>query len=639
MTENTPYLIAGLGIRLLPGGVLQALYFCRMLNLLILFVAVILLIRLLRNASSTPLPVILFSVILLLMNPALWQLCNAMTTEAWKLFLICLGLYLAFHPGLTGRPRTASALFAVWLLIIVASRWTLIPFALVILAGALIRRNRSRSEGDRAGRSGVFFGLAVLLPLLLLPFVIETDILRHESRHVTSGLANLLSGKLDFLEWLDRLSTTFWAGFGWLNVPQTGPVSVIAPILSILLLILIGGYITVGFRRSVRCREPLWPIIAMGTVTAFLLVGIRGAAAESAVQGRYLYPAIPFLILGVARAMSLLPRYHRIVMTVCMILVAWLDLSGSLSGWIAYQHINYNRLKDPVLSLSQLTLERAKPAAVMIEPGNRHSDAFLGYGWYPAEPGAAHRWMMNHADVYLPFLQAADHQLQLRFLSFPAGNGSPMEMILKFNAMDLAHYSIAPGQSEGTVAALIPGISIRQGLNTLSIHCNPALSPMDLAQSPDRRYLSLAIRKLTLAPMCQRDPPEIQMSGYYALNGSKRLLRMHPGDELGDNRMHFEDSMMFRMGDGEVRRVWWDALGAHRLNTSADVTGIEYRQVASARAVERFTAFERSVSDLPGFLGDVYLHLLMIGFWLLVSAAAWMAVLGLVWVVPILTRP
>lgn len=626
--EPLYYLLAGLPIRCLPGGVLQALYLSRILNLLILLTGLWLLARLLCRSSATPVSVVLFTGSLFLMNPAIWQLGAAMTTESWKFFLICLGLYIACPPDIRTWNRRSAVMLAGWILLVVASRWTLIPFALAIVAGAVILRGKTAS--GTSSRPWIVIG-CILLPLLLVPFLIKPDILSNELNHMVSGFRNLAERKLDVPGFLIRITETFWTGFGWLNVPVPAMVHRITLLLSAVLGVLLAGYSLKGFRKEYRAHEPLWPVIVMGILIAGSLVTVRAASTESSIQGRYLYPAVPFMLLGLARVLSHLQRSRRWIMSICLCLAAIVDVTGTLSGWVFYQHIGYAELKDPVKALSKLTLTHADPAAVIIHPGSGHADAFLGSGWYPGETGASHRWMMHRANVYLPFLQPVNHAVRLQFLSFPVANGRPMDLHLQFNGLDIQESTVTPETYNGSTSVLIPANRIRPGLNILSLECHPALSPLDIGQSPDPRFLSLALQSLTLKPADQPGQPSSEMSGYYALPGSEILLNLRPGDAVGRNRLHFEDRIDFRLENGSIRQLWWDELGESTLTEPSRVTDMWYHPAPSERAVQIFHAFKESTDRLPRFLANVYVHLLLILTWLTFFVLAFLMVMGFIW--------
>ncbi|MBN1295897.1 hypothetical protein JXA80_03890 [bacterium] len=612
--EPIYYLLAGWILRLTGGGILDAMYLCRILNFTLLLLTLVLLFQALAFTSPGSFRTPMLGAILFVLLPGLWHLGVAMTTESWKVFLITLGIYTISHPGRHTHRLRFTGCMLLWLSCVAASRWTLLPPALAIFFAGMIERSADGNSRRwlRIVTIGTGLALGITLPSLLL----HNDLLHHEWHHVTSGITRLLQGAADPLPTITTLVQSFWLGFGWLTVPVADSTVWLAWIVTVTWAVFFLVYVVRGMRQSFRSRDPLWFAITLGVAAIGVMVFIRSVSAEPSIQGRYVFPVVPLILIGVVRGIHVSPKTTWLPAVLMMILLTLLNIQACRDGWLWYQHIGYEAVREPVRTMSHLEWLETSRTEVRLEAGSRFAGAFLGRGWYPAEPGAGHRWMLNRAEILLPMLPSMAMHLDLDLLPYHGDPTQPIHCIAQFNGHDVGTWSLYPGHGE--CSARVDAGWILPGINRLTLQATPALSPFERGESPDRRPLTIAFRKLALLPD-ESVGTGVPISGWFATSDSPVLLHIEPGIVIRGRSLHPEDQIHSIRSGGTRIVTWGDRLTQQTTQTAIDITDLRFVPASSTHWIDAFDAFRRSVSTLPHPLGIVYLHLLVLGAWWLAT--------------------
>ncbi|MCD4652629.1 hypothetical protein K8T06_01695 [bacterium] len=613
------YLLTGLPIRFFTSGLLEALYLSRLICFLFALAGVSLLILTVKNSFNNDYHTLFLAVSLTVLHPAFWHLASSMTAEAWKFFLVCLGLFLVTHPKMHSFNLYSASILSAWIAIVAASRWTLLPLALTITVISVLTHLKKKSSKSRLH----FLSLSLIfcIPILTVPLLMKHQLLLHELNHATSGIIRLVTGQADFCVIISTLTSTFWTGFGWLNIPVSNFTELFSGFITLLWCLLFLVYALRGFSGKFRKSEPLWFLIVIPPVIMLVLVFIRALSLQPSIQGRYLFPVLPFITLGISRSVLTLHRIRSALIICLLCSAAILDVSANLSGWINYQHTTYKSVKNPVKALSQLSWSNQNGIVCVLEPGHKYSSSFLSKGWYPAKPGATQQWMLNRAEILLPLLGHIDTILYLELIQYCAGMDVSRNMDIFFNGHLLD--SIFLSSSEVKVKLSIPAELIKMGLNRLTFETNQAISPFDQNESDDHRYLSTGLKRVSL--LCGTFSPETfnkteKASGWYITSNSTSMLYIDSENSLICHGINEGDHILLEQSDGNYQRLWWNNPAAISLSKTRSVQNMKYLESTSNHFVNKFQNFRDSISHLPWFLSDVYFHLFLLILWLFLTA-------------------
>ncbi len=336
------YIISGLALRWFTDGVLEALYFARLMNLFFALIAMAILYITLRRLYPQSPGTWITGLFLLVCQPAFWHLGASMNPESWKLVLVSTGFLLLTFCRNSAKRSLMTLFFVIWMLCVATTSWTLFPHVAIILGGSIVLSGKHRQRN---------FRWLVILPGAILAlcaafFLSDSKLLMHEFKHMTSGIVRLATGQLDITRVMSVLFRSFWTGFGWLNVPVPAVSGFFFFILSAVLLI---GLIRSGSVLCSRTKsDPILIVVFVSIALGFCLVLIRCASAEAAVQGRYLFPILPPLLIGSSRGLMLIGSkffLKRILLTTMIIAGISGDLTSNCLGWFRFQHVGYQALQ------------------------------------------------------------------------------------------------------------------------------------------------------------------------------------------------------------------------------------------------------------------------------------------------------
>jgi hypothetical protein len=620
------YILTGLPAHLFTDGILEALYLTRSINLLLACLALGLFYLITRIVFKQDRYAQLFALSCFVLHPAFWHLGSSMTPESIKVILICAGLLLSITICRKGLTIWNTLLATAWLLLVAASAWTLVPPALMIVCVTLFSVLQEKNRCNGLTRTYIPAVLAVGSALVVLT-VSNTTLLIHELSHVTTGIQNLARGHVSLFPLIKNLHISFWAGFNWLTVPLPKTAPFIFACISFAWFSAFFYYLIISCVK--KDRSTLHKTIILTTILWVFLIVIRASADEPAAQGRYLFPVLPLIIIGVSTGLRLI-RHSKLRFCVFILIIGlntYGDISANLGGWIVHQHVNYARLKEPVRSLSSFSWLESGGTFHILDFRHPHASAFLSEGWYPPEQGCSHRWMLNRSVIALPMLYAQDSLLHLDISPFSIPGHNTRELLVEFNGCLLGSRRVQPGWHTYTFG--IQKDLFEPGMNWLVLTCTEAFSPKDLNLSNDSRILSIALKGLELEPLSGSVSILREGSGWFFTPDSTPVLRFTPGDTIRVIRCEPEDHFHTVYSDGHRERIWLITGQELQIDTIREIQSITLRQAGNNRAVELFSFFETSVQHLPGILSDAYLHFLLIALWITLSIAVFIFFLGL----------
>lgn len=615
------FLLTGVPIRLFTHGILKALYLARCINLGLAFLALFLFYRLLKLRFKDDNELLVFAFSCFVLHPAFWHLGSSMTAESIKVLLVCSGLLLSVDTDRKGLTAWRIFLFIAWFFLVIATTWTLAALALIIVYISIFNAFSKQLPKSKT------FGKTALIILAIssvsLIFVIsDKKLLFHEIVNFSSGLSNLLSGKTPLVNSISILNMSFWGGFNWLT-PSIPPLARICFIgISIAWCLAFFSYVIISLHK--KNKESFFKIVVMTVFLWVAFVILRASANESSIQGRYFFPILPIIILGVAEGFRLLKKpilrfFFLLLLTGTTI---YGDFSANILGWIPYQHIGYSELKEPARSLSSLSWTKTNGTHHILD--HRHSDtsAFLVSGWYPIEPNSSHRWMMNKAKICLPMLSAQDTLLHLDISPFSPPGSASRDLLLEWNSIPIGSHRLQHGKQTYTFGIRKDWIDLT--LNTLTLTCGEATSPKDLGLSDDSRMLSIAFHRLEIEPLIRTETSWIGKPGWFLTPETTTFLRLTMGDRIRINRSQSDDHFLTVYSNGNRARSWLTEGQEIEIGETLAIQSIELKQAKRNHVVEKFMQYRASVQNLPAFLCDIYLHLVMQFLWFFLAGAIFM---------------
>jgi len=585
------YLITGLPIRMFTTGLLEGLYLSRFICLLFALSGLLLFILSLKNSLGNDSATLLTATFLMVCHPAFWHLASSMNNEAIKFFQICLGIFLITHPSVKKLTKSSLIILLGWLITVAAVRWTLLPIAVGILIAGYFSKSRTQVYNKKLlAVTGI---IVACVFLVFIPLLMDRSLLIDELNHALSGIINLITGQINFYSIISRLASTFWTGFGWLNIPIPFIPKILATALSIAWSFLLVIYILHGFSKKFRKSEPLWFLITIPILLMSFLILVRAMSLQPSIQGRYLFPILGLIVLGVTRSALTLPwtrRYFLFLLLICLVL---LDLSSNITGWYSYQHVGYKKNNSMVKATS---------------------------GWYPSESGASHRWMLNQAEISLPLLARCDQKLYMDIIPYSADANETKQLRVFLNNQ-LIGKVIIPSH-ETRLEFSIASDQIKSGLNMLRLETDGGISPFDSGKSFDHRYITIALKQLFLSD-CDKSLKEIihdsSISGWFISDASNALIRISSGNSIIIDEILSDEHILLNFSKDSYRRIWANQTEKERTIEESVVQNLVYTSSFSKKLVNSFISFKNSTAHLPGMLSDEYFHLVLIFFWICLS--------------------
>lgn len=618
------YLLTGLVIRFFSSGILEALYLCRMINLVILLISMFILLlafrRLYPDSPGTWLTGLLFLVNL----PAFWHIGSSMTPESWKFLLISTGLLLLAFRIEKGISWCGIGLSFIWFAATAATSWTLLPLALIIFAGILFPD--TTGSFPKILRTMFFLTIGLGIAGLIILRLTDQILLRHEFNHIITGLKGITGDRVSLYQMANRLFRTFWLGFGWLTIPVHLKHLLLFSLCSIIWLIGILRY-GLGLRSDSENRRII-VIVFASLCAGIAMIFIRASSSESAIQGRYLYPLVPAMLMGGARGLNMLKTgWVRRSLILAVILSGTTgDIMSNCGGWLVYQHHGYSVIRDPARVLSTMSWVESAGCRFVLDARHPDSDSFFIRGWYPPEPDNTHRWMMNEAEILLPSVCPQPSLVLLEMYPYvPRGLMTP-ELCISINGITVFNRHLSAGWQTYTMsvdrAVWLPG------LNRMKLVTANAFSPSDTEGSTDRRYLSVAVRRIDIVPSIYTGGIDELVSGWFFTPDSVIQMRTNSGDRQRLQETEPGDMIRVRLADGTSALVAPLPDEEVIIKSTHDLVAMDLYEPRQNKAVKLFRSAEQSFKMLPGLLDDIYLHLLVISFW--VGCAIFCSILSVI---------
>lgn len=610
------FLLIGLPIRLFTNGILEALYLARSINLAFAILALFLFYRLLKIRYNNDNDCLIFALSCFVLHPAFWHLGSSMTSESLKILLVCIGLFLSVDTNRKGLTIWRAVLVIIWFFLVVATTWTLAPLALTLVGPILFNFSAKLFTYDKSfGRATLV--ILTMASILFVLSVSDKKLLYHEIVNFYSGWSNLISGKTLCAHSLRQLSMSFWAGFNWLTVPVPSIARLIFTGISTAWCLAFFSYIVTS---PVKRRNDLLYYIVVFTVLLWsVLIAIRASANEPSIQGRYFFPILPIIILGVTEGIRLIKkpilRFYVFLSLIGLNITG--DFSANILGWIHYQHIDYAGLKEPVASWSSFSWLESTGTYHVLDIRHPYASAFLRSGWYPAESENSHRWMMNKAKICLPFIFSQDTLLHLDISPFLPSDNSICDLLLEWNDIPIGSKRLISGWHTYTFGIRKEWIDSK--INMLTLTCKEAFSPKDFGQSDDSRMLSIAFRRLEIEPLHKYGVNQYGKSGWFLTPERTTLLRFVPGDKIRINRCEPEGCLLTVHSDGTIERLWWADSQEIAIGEIRDIQSIELKKAKQSRVLENYAAYELSVKNLPNIFSDIYYHFVIQFIWVFIA--------------------
>lgn len=620
------YIITGLPVYWFTDGILEALYLTRSINLGLACLALVLFYRILRIRFRQDQHLQLFALACFILHPAFWHLGASMTPESLKVLLMCAGLLLSIDLCRKGIKVSNALLVTTWLLLVASSAWTLVPPALMMISVTIFSTVQKKTRCNGITGKCIPAVMAVGCALVVLA-VSNTTLLFHELSHVTTGIQNLVRGHVTLFPLIKNLHLSFWAGFNWLTIPIPRTACISFAFISLAWSSAFFCYLILPVVKKDGSTEH--NLILLTTILWFFLIVIRASADEPAAQGRYLFPVLPLIIIGVSEGLRLI-RQSMLRLFVFILIIGlntYGDISANLAGWIAYQHVDYSRPKEPVRSLSSFSWLESRGTFHILDCHDPDASAFFSEGWYPPEQGGSHRWMLNKSLITLPMIYAQDSLLHLDVSPFTVPGHITRDILVEFNGCLIGSRRVQPGWHTYTFG--IKKDLFEPGINRLVLTCREAFSPKDFNLSQDSRILSIALRHLELEPLSRPVSLLRDRSGWFFLPDSTTMLRLTQGDKIRVMHCDPDDHFLTVYSTGHRERIWLIAGQELEVDTIRQIQSVTLRKAGHNRAAEVFSFFESSVVHLPGLLSDAYLHLLFLLLWITLSGGVFIFFVGL----------
>ena len=510
---------------------LHSLYRLRLFNLSLLILSFGILFRVLTIQFPKGKIPIFTGLFFLILHPSFLSACSSGTQEAWITLISTLGLFFIIRFIRSGYSSFNLAGIFGWVILSGFTRWTLaVPAFLIfiiVLVPDLIRRysNRTGSLPNLTVIALVCLGIAILVRVWWL-----SDLFHHEFINAWSGLHRFVHDPISpFIVNFHRVFQTFWAGFGWLTVP--------VPLFSMRLFVISSGlclgvvFLNITLRD--RTRQLMAGICFLVVIIFILLSFLRSAFISPAVQGRYIFPALPFLVFLITSGTSIaVHRFHSgftrfvLIFTVSIWIMA--DISATLGGWYPYFHIQPKKMDPMVKTLDFLEWNPGIQSGLFIDVGCKAAHPFLKSGWYPEE-GAAQVWFRREAEMQIPLLSKTDRTIRVKAVPFVPPSRTSNPLIISFNGQTLGKADLIPGWN--VLEYHLPAGWICSGINWLNFNCPVENSPKSLGQSNDSRWLSAGIDTVLISSSIQN----YNQGSYWAAADPGIIIHINPGDCLNLN--------------------------------------------------------------------------------------------------------
>lgn len=443
---------------------------------------------------------------IIFMNPALsFQSCTANMT-AWMIFINSIGLWLANRMYSSRLTAVNVSLFFIYLLVCSLTQLQLLmagmALALVISYGHFKKNTPLRKSSLLIGGL-IMLGITLISLFSLLRISMSGQLFHHEITQLLSGLAHLKAATFpDLFGLIGSLHSTFWTGFGWLTVPSLPISMLIFSFISLALLVIsLFSFAKVNqFDRSLLLFFWILVFFYFGSAV------IRGLADDKAIQGRYLYPSMPYLAAilysGSVRLMRLV-KNSKPVFVILLGIIAFADFGTTFTGWFDYYHTATPGRSRFVELVSNLEIPRDTSFECSIDLGKGPSDLFLGQGWYPSEPG--HAWFRSTGCVWLPLIPENWLNAEIKVYPYQPSVEYQQSLVCYFNDHVFYEDKISPDWS--IVNGRIDPAWIGR-INLLKLEGSAASSPADHGNPADTRILSIACDWVRLTSL-EKPPPVV----------------------------------------------------------------------------------------------------------------------------------
>lgn len=608
------YLITGLPVHWMTSGILEALYLCRIINLLVtLLGAFCLYIILGRLYPAAPL-IRLMGLFFLITQPLFWQMGSSMTPDAWKFLLMSIGFLCVIARPTSGSRLLYNLICISWFMAVAATSWTLVPLAVVISTGFL-PKDSNRSISSNLKRRIV--PLAFLVAAVLIAFLIsDRTLIYHEMKHIVTAFQGLPAKSSNIKTIVQTLFQTYWTGFGWLSIPTN-----LSTLLLFSLVSSIGFAGLIRYFCGVRFKgdsDPIRRIVIVFCVLGAGMVIFRALSDEPSIQGRYFFPILPGILIAGTRGLFLIrsPMIRRVFLFIAVLCGFLGDIAANTSGWMLFQHYGYQAISDPVQAMAHLRWVDSYPTRHVLDSRDPQSSAFFYKGWYPPEPGNTHRWMMKESETLLPFVSTQNALMRMEINPFLSSEQSEMSIQVSLNGQILESKEIQPGWR--TYTFFVSQNEWVGGLNRLGISAHNVGSPSDSGENSDRRFLSIALRRIDIIPLIYTGGIDEIFSGWFFTPDMQARLHLNAGDRIEVLSDETGDFFFSTSVDGQ--RYWTELTPGEQFefDTAFRISRIEFDQARPNQAVEIFRSFQQSIGMLPEGLSDVYFHLYLFAVWLLI---------------------
>ncbi len=465
----------------------------------------------------------------LIFHPTFWHLAWSMTLESWVVFISSIGIFFIISAHEDGiSVKNIWGLF-LWLVLSALTRWTLLLISLLVSIPVLLQIHRhSRMDTVRWNRRSILLIMGLGIALLLITITSsQMSLLVHEVTGGITGFRGTLV--LPVRRWqqiASDLFRTFWHGFGWLTVPVPSAITV--------MFLAFTAWIGYGIWRSVHDRWTQRPLVIINLLLypgiALAMAGIRAAAAEPAIQGRYLFPALPAIAILSSFAFSRSFLNNRLKKTMCIGILLWmlnLDFLSNMTGWYYDQHLKRVDRAEIIRIFKALSWHCSGIHGAILDIGTPHARIFMGDGWYADEPNA-HVWMRSTASLLLPFLPESDIEIYVRAIPYQPKDVSPRTLRIHFNDQPIYENILTPGWN--AIQFHVPNSSIKPECNTIQFISPLTDSPLERGESDDPRQISVGIDKIWITTSGEPDTPEREGSYWIAdMSGIHCNLQSHCG--------------------------------------------------------------------------------------------------------------
>ncbi|GEM_PF-5723844 len=485
------YMLAGVATHLWSFNLIAHLMMIRIFNLALMVCGLTLTFySMTRTAAHDRFSATVITLALIHLPGFLYSCCTV-NTEAWSFALSSLGLWLLVNhtPGTLFK----RAVFWVWVASSLLTHWRILLIMLPIALFFTVSLFRDQDREQRSQMLWILFSGLILVSLGIMILIhldigINKDLMYLELSNGWSGVANIASNPGLFWPMLVPLFTTFFAGFGWLTVPVDRSAMYCFSLFFISSVWLVFRAMRGMARKGQTALTISFLVVLLG-LSATLL---RGFADEGAIQGRYLYPLIPFsafiLFNGVLNLVR--TKLSRSLLPIaCLLFLLPGDQIATWSGWYTYFHLPDLDKKPTLKALSNCVWADPSQSRIFLDLGVPETRIFMNDGWYPDE-NSVHVWFRTEAAIRIPLLETYDYRFRIRLLPFlhPEKHERLLDVYLDGQPMHQSHP--APGWSEiSFIGRPLPDRPFAE----LLFRSDSAESPYYTIWSVDRRVISFGI--------------------------------------------------------------------------------------------------------------------------------------------------